>query len=423
MKNFVRRYVGYHKACSLVVFNTLIVFAFINIALFAAFRLKDGHRLLGRPMSSDHVINLFGMPALRGVYPGYRDDEIRLLISETWDRQLKYDPFTQYKDGTYSGKWVNVHRAGFRFSKKNGPWPPSSQHLNIFLFGGSTTFGYGVADDQTIASHLQDFLADQAGREVRVYNFGSGCFFSSQERTRFITLLTQGIVPDVAIFIDGLNDFLMKTGTPLFTDTLEKMWDARSHSGFVDGILSQLPIKRLGDSIKARIALKLQRGTASSSDSDDGSKPLAEVLGRYAQNRRVIEAVASAYGTRVAFVWQPLPSYHYHLRNYFFDPEKEWLHAATRRGYTMMSKIVKEKPKEYGHDFLWLADIQEDCSEALYVDSFHYTNDFSKVIADHLGRFLLQRQIITKGGSEVRPAPPNVPGLERRETADSRCSD
>ena len=98
------------------------------------------------------------------------------LIRETWDRGLEYDPYTQYKELAYAGKLL-TSPSQVRLSKNNGPWPPDPKNLNIFLFGGSTTFGYGVADDQTIASHLQQFFDGQSKREVKVYNFGSGCFF------------------------------------------------------------------------------------------------------------------------------------------------------------------------------------------------------------------------------------------------------
>ena len=407
MRNVIRKGVDSYKVCSLLVFNTIVVFAVVNVAIFVAYRVKDGNGLLGRPRLSNHVVKMYGMPALRGVYPGYKDDDVRLLIKETWDRGLEYDPFTQSKERAYAGKWVNVHEAGFRLSKNNGPWPPDPKNLNIFLFGGSTTFGYGVADDHTIASHLQEFLECQSGREVKVYNFGSCYFFSSQERTRFVNFLAQGVVPDVAIFIDGLNDFLKDSGKPFFTDALGKMWDARESSGVVEGILSQLPIKRFSDSIKARIALNRQARATPNSESYDASKRLAEVLTLYAQNKHLIEAAARAYDVRPAFVWQPIPSYHYHLRHYLSDPDKEWLRASTQVGYTMMGKIVKENPEHYTQDFLWLADIQEHCTESLYVDSFHYTDKFSNVIAGHIGRFLLKRQII-KDGDTRRQASKNM---------------
>ena len=41
----------------------------------------------------------------------------------------------------------------------------------MFFFGGSTGFGYGVPDDETVPSHLQQLLPKASGRTPRVYNF------------------------------------------------------------------------------------------------------------------------------------------------------------------------------------------------------------------------------------------------------------
>jgi len=57
------------------------------------------------------------------------------------------------------------------------------------------------------------------------------------------------------------------------------------------------------------------------------------------------------------------------------------------------ARCYKENAKDYGNNFLWLGDIQEQATEALYVDEVHYTNRFSKEIAMHIGRFLLERKL------------------------------
>jgi hypothetical protein len=410
MRTAIRKAATSYKACALLCLNTIVLFALLNFAIFAAFRLKDGVGLIGRPRPSNHVVRLFGMPALRQVYPSYSDDDIRQLLQESWDRGLDYDPYTQYKERTYAGKFVNVSNPRLRLSKNNGPWPPDPKNQNIFLLGGSTTFGYGVADDQTIASHLQQFLDGKSPRTVKVYNFGSGCFASSQERTRFINLLAQGVVPDVAVFFDGLNDFLMNSGEPLFTDSLEKLWNDRDRSGVVRGMLAQLPIQRLLDSINSRIALQQQGIGGPTNDS-----LVASVLKRYSHNKRLIEAAARAYEVRTAFVWQPVPSYRYHLRHYLSDPQKDWLQSLTKNGYTAMSGIVKDNPKDYAQNFLWLADIQENSTESLYVDSFHYTDRFSNEIAVHIGQFLLERNLVTQGSARAQPLQSNRASSKGRE--------
>jgi len=403
VRKVFRQGVNSYKACSLLAMNTIVVFAFVNVVVFAAYRVKDWDGLLGRPTKSNRVVQLYGLSALRGVYPGYKDDDIRLLMKETWDRGLEYDPFTQFKERAHAGKWVNIDKNGFRLSKNNGSWPPDSKKFNIFLFGGSTTFGYGVTDDQTIASHLQVFLEGRSQRKVKVYNFGSCYFFSTQERTQFLNMLNQGVVPDVVIFIDGLNDVLNESGDPTFTSALRKLFDDQGPSVAVQSMLSEIPITRFVRSINSRIALRHHEITERDIKSDTHVKMLAESLNRYSQNKRLIEAAARAYDVRVAFVWQPIPSYNYHMRAYLSDPARAWWRDSAKLAYTMMATTVKNDPKNFAHDFLWLADIQVQYTKSLYVDSFHYTDEFSNDIAGHIGRFVLDRKIIADGTFRSQP--------------------
>jgi lysophospholipase L1-like esterase len=415
VRKVIRNGVNCYKPCALISFNTIVVFAVVNVLTYVAYKVMDGEGLLGRPPLSDHIYKDFGMPAMREVHPRHNDDDIRLLMKEIWDREFEYEPFLQFKERAYAGKWVNVDKNGFRLSKNNGPWPPDSKNLNIFLFGGSTTFGYGVADDETIASHLQEFLAGQSPREVKVYNFGSGCFFSTQERARFSNLLMQGFVPDVAIFIDGTNDVLLKSGEPPFTDDLRRLWDDRQRFDAGRGILGQFPVRRFINSIKSWIAVKPQEKADPNYKSYDPSKALAEKLNRYSQNKRLIEAAARAYDVRPVFVWQPIPSYRYHTRDFLYNPAREWMLTFTPEAYTMMARLAKENPKDYRQDFLWLADIQESHNESLYVDGIHYTDKFCNEIAVHIGRFLLEREIILGGSGRSERRRSNLASSDRPE--------
>jgi hypothetical protein len=103
---------------------------------------------------------------------------IRELLRETWNRGYAYEPFTYFKERPFTGKYVNVDPHGFRVTKEQGPWPPDRNRDFIFLFGGSTSFAYGLPDDQTVASYLQESLWTQP----------------TKRRPRFTTLLGVTII-------------------------------------------------------------------------------------------------------------------------------------------------------------------------------------------------------------------------------------
>src|SRR5205085_1642822 len=58
------------------------------------------------------------------------------------------------------------------------------------------------------------------GRPVRVYNFGRGHYYLSQERVLYERMVVAGMVPDLAVFVDGLNDLYYFEDEPAMTPQL-----------------------------------------------------------------------------------------------------------------------------------------------------------------------------------------------------------
>jgi hypothetical protein len=391
--------------------NTLVLLALVNGALYLFYKLKDSlapRTDVGQKKSS-HELAKHDRNALLQVYPGMTYEEVCSLVHETWDRNLEYEPFTGFKEREYAGRWVTVERNGFRHSKNNGPWPPDKRNLNIFVLGGSTTFGYGVADDQTIASHMQQALAGHSSREIKVYNFGRCYYYSTQERVLFCNLLAGGFVPDMAVFVDGPNDFVRITGEPNFTSAFHDFMDGKDspHSGGNQGLLTQLPMARLVESFKSRFPSQhSDEETGPIPQTYDDMKIIGPTIDRYAQNKILIEAAALAHGVRTFFVWEPSPNYKYDLKYHLFRPPSYFNHTYAKYGYGYLARAVAESPKLYGADFLWLGDIQEKSTEPLYVDETHYTPRFSKEIGERVATFLMERRFGETAAAASRANPP-----------------
>jgi len=384
MDSVVSRY----KNLCVVVSSTVLIFIFINIVLSVLFSIKDEYCLAEYlPQGSD--------PG-GAVYPGLsRQDRVE-LNRETWDRHLEFEPFTGFRERPRIGKWVNVHEGGFRDGGSESAWPPDARLTSIFVFGGSTTFGYGPPDDQTIPAQLGRILRDRSG-VVKVYNFGRGYFFSTQERILLEQLIVNSTPPKIAIFIDGMNDFYNAKRTIMFQDAFARSVD-------LDGSaerswLPDLPIHRLAAAARRRWGT--QRPYPDPSINYDDPPAIAGVIERYRQNKRMIEVIARAYGITPVFVWQPAPTYKYDLKYHIFGHD---LVDYPKYGYPAMARLVAEGAM--GDDFLWLADIQEDSKEPLYVDRWHYTARFSGEIARHLADFLLERKLlgvaVRTGDGDVR---------------------
>jgi hypothetical protein len=384
----------------------LKMFGVLLISTFSAYVIGNALAGIYYKQLTNPVADKYGYASLEKVYPGKSHQEIDNLLAETWSRPFLYEPFTEFKERPYHGDYVNVDENGFRFSRDQASSPPAQGNINIFVFGGSTTFGYGVADSETIPSRLQEEFRKQLGAQISVYNFGRGYYFSTQERVLFEKLVLSGYVPNVAIFIDGLNDFYQNDGEPLYAPEFELMMNdpTRAMAQALTEKLRNLPIVRAArdavHSLSCLVGKCVQKG-------DDGARSdntladtrfrdptiISRTINRYLSNKKLVEAVSAAYDIKPIFVWQPIPTYKYNPQSHLFADAIYDNHGYSIYGYPAMLEEIARRPP--GDNFLWCADIQEGINEPLYVDQVHYTSAFSKVVASCIATLIIDRHLFT----------------------------
>ena len=354
--------------------NGVLLLLLLNLVLYALMRSRQPARTEAPQIS-------FEPEKLHKAYPGWREEDVKTLLQEIL-REKEYEPFTGFREIPFRGKFVNIDPAGFRFSKDQAPWPPSPNAFNVFVFGGSTAFGSGVPDDETIASYLQaTATANHASPPLAVYNFARPAYFSTQELVLFEQLLNSGFVPQAAVFIDGLNEFIFASGEPMFTDRFRNFMAGRSDSSLLDGV----PMVRAARWLSERWSKP--KATQESVNADDTAL-LQPAVDRWLANKKLIELIANGFGVHTIFVWQPVPTYKYDLRYHFFLHSRNEFAAYGRSGdaYPLVQRLRADG--KLGSDVLWLADVQQDKHENLYVDSIHYNARFSEEIAGRIYDFL-----------------------------------
>jgi hypothetical protein len=388
----------FYAALALVVLNTLLVLIVVNVVL----SLLPWGRKLDRRVARTSAAT----------------SERQGLMAETWSRSFDYEPFTTFKERAYSGRYVNVDPNGFRRTFGQGPWPPDSRtQTTVFVFGGSTTFGYGVADDDTIPSYLARMLeVSDPKRPLKVYNFGRAYYYSTQERILFEQLVTSGVVPDLVIFIDGLNDFRYAEDEPEFSGMLQTFIEghddssrlpdlaifraaarvaarlpggARPSDGDADRPVRPFPIPALG--VHEMPDRRFLHGSAGGNrGARDDATVTEEILARYARNKRIIDAITTSLGVRSVSVWQPVPNYKYDLAYYQFDQLR--FDKYMKPGYERME--APDRRAALGKNFVWCADVFESLRERMYVDRFHYTPHGTELVARCIARFVGERRLL-----------------------------
>lgn len=349
-------------------YRTLLLFIFLNVLLAVFYGFKDYF------FPSNPIFRQYGKEVTLAAYPHEPPEEVQRLLQDTWGRNYQAQPWVGFKEKAFQSPFVNVSPKGFRLSDQQGPFPIDANNYNIFIFGGSTTFGYGVKDKQTIASYLQQ-IAEQNALPIKVYNFGTGFFYSSQERAWLEQLIIAGHKPQALVFIDGINEFFF-----------EDYAGAKSHQLLQDkntlalslALLAKLPLIRLARSIRA---LFIPADTGGQSPHAQPQVFAQACIDRYFKNQALIQAIGQSQGMETYFVWQPISCYKYDLQYHLFKktPDQNCYPAM---GYELMAQ--QDSLWQHHDHLLYLADMQEHLQENLYVDQVHYTPAMNQRIAQRI---------------------------------------
>ena len=306
---------------------------------------------------------------------GLTEAEYRSFRSEQGRRQnFVYEPWTGFKETPRQGRYINVSADGFRQTSGS---PAEPDHW-VFLFGGSTTFGYGVADNQTIASYLQARLAEVYGSNTfGVRNYGRAYHFSSQELLVLSTLLRQGLRPSVAIFVDGANE---RQQEPDYVNEMREMF-----SRYQDEVEGDLPLGRLlADlAVQAPIYPYLRRLSGAPAR-PAGAKRVppdataSQIAQRYEANIEDIRLLCERYGVVPFFVVQPLPGYRNEHKTHVFlrEPVPQ---AILEVLALMEASTANSRPHRVN-----LTGLLDGYRKQPFVDPLHYTPEVHKMIAHRI---------------------------------------
>jgi hypothetical protein len=232
------------------------------------------------------------------------------------EEAVRWASYVYVRNPTFRGTYITVDSLGHRVT----PLPPSNggRAVRVFFLGGSTTFGWYQRADSTMpaeaARRMQALLGDSA--HVEVTNFGVPGHTFMQEILELELQLRAGARPDVVVFYDGINDVMatvqnQRAGLP--QNEANRVDDfargralaAESPSGMANDlrVARRSLLSVLGRLHLARRIIEAKRPQAPPSLPADS---LAQSLVRvFAENARIVDALAVRYEFEPIYVWQP----------------------------------------------------------------------------------------------------------------------
>ena len=218
----------------------------------------------------------------------------------------------------------------------------------------------------------------------------------------------------MVVFFDFLNDFCWTDGNPsswtflerYFNDynkkALEKAYsyNIKTEWYHIQNFIKSLTLFRLNHALLNRLNEKplpeynklteQRKRKAKKWNKSADEDTLKSVIIRYNIIKKQVEALGQKFNFKTIFVAQPVPLFKYDRNYHFFNPDILGCHINSEKGYPILEKFYKEG--FFGNNFLWAADLQEDKKENLYVDSFHYTANFSSEIASFISKEIINNK-------------------------------
>lgn len=325
------------------------------------------------------------------------------MLDETWGREMKYEPFVEYSERPYDGKYVKISQVGYRYVKNQEASFIDKNKINIFVFGGSTTFGYGVKNNETIPSYIQEILKAKYGKtNIAVYNFGAASYYSTIERIKFENLLASGYKPDMVIFIDGLNDFYyyQVPDRTAVSDKLETV-SQLENSGIktkLQGVVNNIAqhsqtVELMSKIIKLLSYKKIKDEKELEATYMTSDQNLSKTAYRLTMNRLMVKDICEKSGITSVFVQQPVPVYHFNNATRVVPLPIAAIekHVNSKNGYKLM---VGEYKKKSFDNVLWLEDLTISGNQ--YVDAVHYSPQYNYAIADNIVSYINNNKLLKK---------------------------
>ena len=315
----------------------------------------------------------------------------------------RWYPYVYWKSSPMRSPYLNVDRDGDRVTWNKPPGQNGRPTLSVFLFGGSTTWGYGVRDDYTLASLVARRLAEKTDYQVEVRNFGQIGYVSTQEVLQLYQLLAQGMRPDVAVFYDGINDCFAGYQAGIAGLTQNESFRVREFNlvggnrsrrndlylTAIRSLLFHSNAARLGrliggkdaeDDVGENVQARELLSYLAANPGPRGPRMLEQdVVNRYLFNQRIIEMLGKEFGFRTLFYWQPTAFFKNPLtpfeRSFLGDPQREKFILAA---YGRMAAAAP------AHGIRDLSGIFKNHPETCFTDAWHPTESANQLIADDL---------------------------------------
>ena len=289
-----------------------------------------------------------------------------------------------------SSKNFNIESDGARSNGKLRT--AGSDVYKVHCYGGSTTVGDIVSDDQTISAYLESDLSSRSEVKIAVFNYGAGNHTSLHSTLRLLDHCLSGNIPDQAVFLNGFNDCYYSAGgadgiVPFFDEILRRSQDSEFKRNTLSEIVDLIP-----NSSKESLAF-----INSQFSSEFIEKCLANIKLRYASAVAIQRFIESGFGVKVHRFIEPNQALNCRVEQRLLPRvgESNPRHKLVGALYKGIENIGIKK--FFGHGVTSLIDIDQDKQNfPLYLDGVHFSPAMNEMLASHIVGFIKFKKVLSK---------------------------
>ncbi|MDY6802250.1 MAG: hypothetical protein SXA11_00370 [Cyanobacteriota bacterium] len=326
-------------------------------------------------------------------YAGDRDTAKRHF--QEFDRLVtRFEPYIGWSRKPFEGETIHIDHRGDRVhenarlsARQDGAIAPNLVP-SVHFFGGSTVWGTGVPDGETIPALFNRISG------IDTFNKGEINFTSRQELDRFINLLTlEGEPINAAVFYDGVNEVLNlcrseNNGEEYGTaDGIRQMLEKKTERSPV-GRFSQYLDSLFLQGTRSLITLVASKGAIGNNNldrtmnCDERPEKARKIASTLVDNWETARDLARARGIEFLAILQPVA--------FFGNPKLDALHLDAggdnelRKQYEAVYPLVRAKMQERKRD--WILDYTNlfDRDEDIYIDFCHVSKNGNLIIAKQI---------------------------------------
>lgn len=303
-----------------------------------------------------------------------------------------YYPYVIWRSPSFNGRTLNIDQSGIR----NTPGAECvSSAFKVFVFGGSSIWGWGSPDWSTIPAQLQSKLQAIHRGPVCVVNYGENAYVSTQSLMQLIVLLESGNVPDMVIFYDGVNEVLAasQSGKPvvhqnlleistLFQDPRSPLQTMVQNSSTIQ--LLQMILSQIGFSMDRENSLPEY-------EPDQLAGQIAEA---YLHNYEIVNSLANTYNFNFYFFWQP----HIIIGDKALTHEEQNMISGLNWVLNLDPPLVDLFTQTYENietadpnyeNLYYLGSVFDDVREPVWLDTWgHVTPEANSIVAGEMLRII-----------------------------------